>query len=284
MLPFTGGARLQESLNQIAEDVRGLKDELDILRQMMLERERPQSRLEAEWRKLARLLEAVEPEQVAAVLARMREERPWEEYARRLLAVLRIAPPAACPALVDGLGDSVQDDLVAAASVREVPLESLQALADALYAAAGGAGWVPERSRAAAIAGPLACLNPGARGAVLDRLKAQGGEPAEFRRTLLRGFMTFEDLRRADDAGLCALVREATASDLTLALAGAPAELRKRLLGALPERSAALVGQALDETRARESEVRAAQLRLLLTAQRMLEQGRLAFVEDLARG
>ncbi len=284
MLPFTGGARLQESLNQIAEDVRGLKDELDILRQMMLERERPQSRLEAEWRKLARLLEAVEPEQAAAVLVRMREDLPAGEYAGRLLAVLRIAPPAACPGLVDGLGDSVQDDLVAAASVREVPLESLQALADALYAAAGGAGWVPERSRAAAIAGPLACLNPGGRGAVLDRLKAQGGEPAEFRRTLLRGFMTFEDLRRADDAGLAALVREATASDLTLALAGAPAELRKRLLGALPERSAALVGQALDETRARESEVRAAQLRLLLTAQRMLEQGRLAFVEDLARG
>jgi hypothetical protein len=39
----------------------------------------------------------------------------------------------------------------------------------------------------------------------------------------------------------------------------------------------------VEETRARDQEVRAAQLRLLLKAQRMLEEGRLAFVEDLAR-
>jgi flagellar motor switch protein FliG len=284
MLPFTGGSKVESALKEIAEELRGLKDDVDTLRQFMLEREKPQSRLEAEWRKLGRLLQAMEPDQLAALLRSMRDELPGEEFACRLLAVLRLLPPASCPAVVDGLGPDVQEDLAAAGAVREVPMQTLQDLNEALHASAEAASWVPERSRAAALAGALSCLSPGARAGVLDQLKAGGEQGADFRRALLRGFLTFEDLRRADEAGLSALAREAAASDLTLALKTASDQLRERMLAALPERSQRIVGQAVQETRAREEEVRAAQLRILLTAQRMLEQGRMAFVEDLAGG
>jgi flagellar motor switch protein FliG len=284
MLPFTGGSKVESALKEIAEELRGLKDDVDTLRQFMLEREKPQSRLEAEWRKLGRLLQAMEPDQLAALLRSMRDELPGEEFACRLLAVLRLLPPASCPAVVDGLGPDVQEDLAAAGAVREVPMQTLQDLNEALHASAEAASWVPERSRAAALAGALSCLSPGARAGVLDQLKAGGEQGADFRRALLRGFLTFEDLRRADEAGLSALAREAAASDLTLALKTASDQLRERMLAALPERSQRIVGQAVQETRAREEEVRAAQLRILLTDQRMLEQGRMAFVEDLAGG
>jgi flagellar motor switch protein FliG len=249
----------------------------------MVERDRPQSQLEAEWRRLERVLSAMEPEQLAATLRTSRKRLQRFEYECRLLAVLRVLPAASCPDVVDGLGSDFQDDLSGLARVRKISLDSLKALNEELFLAAGAESWVPERSRAAAVAAPLACLNRGARAGVLDSLKDQGEEAAEFRRVLLRGFLTFEDLRRADDAGLSALVHEASASDLSLALSTASKQLRERMLGALPERPARLLAEAVEETRARDQEVRAAQLRLLLTAQRMLEQGRLVFVEDLAR-
>ncbi|MGE4557352.1 MAG: FliG C-terminal domain-containing protein [Desulfovibrionaceae bacterium] len=283
MLPFTGGARLEAAFKELAEEVRSVKDDLEALRRLLLERDQPQAQLETQWRRLEKILSSMEPEQLAATLLTGRERLQRSEYACWLLAVLRVLPAASCPDLVDGLGSGFQDDLPVVAGVRQIPLDSLQSLNEELFLAVSAQSWAPQRSRAAAVAGPLACLNPGARAGVLDNLKDRGEEAAALRRVLLRGFLTFEDLRRADDAGLSALAHEASASDLSLALSTASRQLRERMLGALPERPARLLAEAVEETRARDQEVRAAQLRLLLKAQRMLEEGRLAFVEDLAR-
>jgi flagellar motor switch protein FliG len=203
---------------------------------------------------VASLLEGEHPQAQAFVLAQLPSERAARVLARmpaarqpdlvRRVATLGPVMPHAAEALDAALADRV-------AEVR--PRQPLAAL--------GG------MQRAADLIN-LAGVD---EDSALQALSSVDTHAADL---LSETLFTFADLARLDTRGLQSLMRTLDAELLVPAIRAAPAELRERLLGAMPQRAAAALGDEIDNRGpVKIDEAEAAQKAIAAAARRLAADG-----------
>lgn len=106
---------------------------------------------------------------------------------------------------------------------------------------------------------------------VLDFIREADHDLAQ---QIMDNMFTFDDLSKVDDAGIRSLLKEVQTESLVVALKGAPAELRDRVLSNMSTRAAETLREEL-ETRGpvRVSEVEAEQKEILKIVRRLVDEG-----------
>jgi flagellar motor switch protein FliG len=135
---------------------------------------------------------------------------------------------------------------------------------------------VPSAGGPAAVAAVLNLLQGPLEKALLDRTNEQDAELAERIRNLM---FVFEDLRAVDDRALQRLLRDVDTKLLAVALKGASAELRQRVISQMSQRAAAALNdemELLGPTRMRE--VEAAQAGVITQARALEAAGELVLL------
>jgi len=213
-----------------------------------------------------------------SIIAQIGAEQP-----QTIALVLSHLPPARSAAVLAGLPASKQGEVVRRISrLREVSPEALRRVEESLAgrvrasAAAGVRGGGVERAaeilRKAGARVERACLD------VLD------DEEPDLADDLRRRLFAFEDLLRADDRGIRALLKEVSTQELSIALKTASEDIREKFLSNMSRRARALLIEEMDYMRpVRLTEVEATQMRMLDAARRLEEAGEL-FVAGRASG
>lgn len=220
-------------------------------------------------------LASADPE---TILARIRDEQP-----QTMALVLAHVAPAKAAEVLSGLPAQVQGEVVRrVARLGEVAPEALRRVEEALAGRTGEAAAIASRAggleRAADI---LRRAGPRTERTALDELEDADPELADDIRKRL---FAFEDLLRADDRGIRALLKEVSTQELSVALKTANDDLRAKFLGNLSRRGRELLLEDIEYMRpVRLSEVEAAQMRMLDAARRLEEAGEL-FVAGRASG
>ena len=203
---------------------------------------------------VAALFEVESPQLVAAVIAR-HDPRP----ASQILAAMN--------------PDAEADVLSRLASLSELPTEALEDVAKALT------GELPSPDAETlldvnGIARAAEVLNAAGRQrsvAILELMEANEPEIAEEVRLAM---FTFEDLITVDRRDMRTLLREVSTDQLTIALTGAPDEVRSAIFRGLSERATRLILDDLEVLgRVRPTEVEAARKKLVQAAVRLEGEG-----------
>ncbi len=235
------------------------------------------SRLEqAAGRRPFDFLASADPDEIIACI---RDEQP-----QTMALVLAHVAPAKAAAALASLPADVQGEVVRRiARLREVAPETLQRVEEALAGRTGGAGTTPA-IRAGGVERAAEILRrAGSRieRTALDELEDADPELAD---DLRKRLFAFEDLLRADDRGIRALLKEVSTQEVSVALKTASEDLREKFLSNMSRRARELLIEDMDYMRpVRLTEVEAAQMRMLDAARRLEDNGEL-FVAGRASG
>lgn len=203
---------------------------------------------------IAALLDGEHPQAQALILANMPQH-----HAGRLLAAMAPAMQADIVrriALMQPVAPAVIDMLDAAITERILAAPPRQAIADL-----GGIGRAADLINLAGVDEALA-------------LQLLGEADSEAANSLSEALFTFPDLAKLPDKALQTLMRSLDADLLIPAMKAAPAELRERLLSAMPQRaSEALADEMANAGPVRMDDAEAAQRAIAATARRMAAEG-----------
>jgi len=221
-----------------------------------------------------RFLSDASPE---ALYAQLKGEQP-----QAIALVIAHLPPARAAKVLEGFGARTQGEVVRRiAHMGEASREAVMRVQDALRARLGGAPTFEQVGGIERAADILKRASRGAERAALDSLEADEPDLADQIRKRL---FAFEDLLRADDRGIRALLKEVSTQELSVALKTASEELMAKFFANLSTRARDLLADEMDYMRpVRLSEVEAAQARILDAARRLEEAGEL-FVAGRASG
>ncbi len=205
------------------------------------------------------------------------------EHPQTIALVLSHLPPVRAAAVLAGLPGSSQGEVIRRIShLREVSADALRRVEESL------AGRVSVMAASGARAGGVERAAELLRraGARVERscLEALEDEEPDLADDLRRRLFAFEDLLRADDRGIRALLKEVSTQELSVALKTASEELREKFLANMSRRARALQTDEREYMRpVRLTEVEASQMRILDAARRLEEAGEL-FVAGRASG
>jgi flagellar motor switch protein FliG len=235
---------------------------------------------EAESRRPFAFLDSADAE---AVLAELADEGP-----QTIALVLAHLAPGKAARVLGGLPARIQGEVVRRiARMRGASAEAVRTVEEALSRGFGAAGR-PEAPVASPRAGGtehaaeiLRAAGSSVERSALGSIEDQEPELAdEIRKRLF----DFEDLLRADDRGIRALLKEVTTQELSVALKTASEDLRGKIFSNLSRRAGELLREEMEFMRpVRLSEVETAQARILDAARRLEESGDL-FVAGRASG
>ncbi|MEO8875289.1 MAG: FliG C-terminal domain-containing protein, partial [Polyangiaceae bacterium] len=220
---------------------------------------------------LARL-EVAPPDTVGALLA---DEPP--QVAGAILARL---DPRAAAAILTGMPPERQSIVMEHVSrMTELPAAVLEDMAAAL------ANELPSSDASTlvsvdGVAKAAEILNAAGRDASTAVLTGIEANDIQLATQVRQAMFTFDDLRRVDARGMRDLLREVPTDRLTLALKGAPDEVRAAIFAGLSARAAELISDDLEVLgKVRKAEVDAARSEVLTVALRLEAEGKL----DLGR-
>lgn len=108
---------------------------------------------------------------------------------------------------------------------------------------------------------------------IIDNIEKTNPEVA---RTLRRKVFTMEDLRRTDNSGIRALLKNVETSDLAMALKSAPEEVRTIILQNMSTRAAAILREDMEVSAHRPEDVEIAIERILGEAKNLIKDGDMA--------
>ena len=119
----------------------------------------------------------------------------------------------------------------------------------------------------------LNLMGTGVETAVLDYIREADNDLAQ---KIADNMFTFDDVEKIDDKGIQALLKEVQTESLVIALKGASATLREKILKNMSTRAAETLREEL-ETRGpvRVSEVEAEQRELMRTVRRLADDGQI---------
>jgi flagellar motor switch protein FliG len=205
------------------------------------------------------------------------------EHPQTIALVLSHLPAGRAAAVLAGLPGSSQGEVVRRiANLREVSADALKRVEESL------AGRVSSFAASGARAGGVERAAELLRraGARVERscLEALEDEEPDLADDLRRRLFAFEDLLRADDRGIRALLKEVSTQELSVSLKTASEELREKFLANMSRRARALLTDEMEYMRpVRLTEVEDSQMRILDAARRLEESGEL-FVAGRASG
>lgn len=201
------------------------------------------------------------------------------EHPQTAAVVLSQLPVESAAGALARMSESAQFEVVRRmASLGDVSPQVVDDIAQTLLARLNEAETRPaERPQGLAkVARVLDAAGASTNQAILDRL---ANRHADLARLVRQEMLSFEDLRRLDDASAAALLEEASPGAWVLALKGASFELRARILKLLPRRWAENVKDELDDLGpVRVSDVENAQRQIMATL------GRLSHYRSLVPG
>ncbi len=207
----------------------------------------------------------------ATTAACLRDEQP-----QTIALVLAHIPPAKAARVVEGLSPRTQGEVVRRiARLGDASPEAIRRVEEEL---AGRVGEVKPAAYAGGGGAELAAdiLRRAGRAVERSALDSLEYDEPDLAEDLRRRLFAFEDLLRADDRGMRALLKEVTTQDLATALKTASEELKDRVFINLSTRARELLREEMDYMRpVRISEVEAAQARVLDAARRLEDAGEL---------
>jgi flagellar motor switch protein FliG len=207
----------------------------------------------------------------AALAAHLRDEQP-----QTVALVLAHVPPAKAARVIEGLSARAQGEVVRRiAHLRDASPEAIKRVEEEL---AGRIGDVKLAARATAGGAELAAdiLRRAGRSVERSALDSLEYDEPQLADDLRKRLFAFEDLLRADDRGMRALLKEVTTQDLAVALKTASDELEERVFANLSARACEVLREEIEYMRpVRLSEVEAAQARVLDAARRLEDAGEL---------
>jgi len=292
-------SRLGEFPDEVAEDVlrefaeaarsggplvrEGLQSAKELLRGALPpeEAELASSRLdEAVRRRPFGFLAEAEP---GAIFAQLRDEQP-----QTVAVVLAHLSPAKAARVLEGFPPRVQGEVVRRiAHLADISPEAVRQLEEALASRFRAEPFARSAVASSRPGGPeiaaeiLRRASRSTERAALDALEDDSPELAD---DIRRRLFAFEDLLRADDRGIRALLKEVSTQELCVALKTASEELKAKFMANLSNRARELLLEEMEYMRpVRLSEVEAAQMRMLEAARRLEESGEL-FVAGRASG
>jgi flagellar motor switch protein FliG len=205
------------------------------------------------------------------------------EHPQTIALVLSHIPPARAAGVLAGLPASKQGEVVRRISrLRDVSPEALRSVEESLAGRLGPLAATGVRAGGVERAAEL-LRRAGSR---IERtcLEALEDDEPELADDLRRRLFAFEDLLRADDRGIRALLKEVSTQELSVALKTASEELRDKFLANMSRRGRGLLTDEMEYMRpVRLTEVEASQMRILDAARRLEESGEL-FVAGRASG
>ena len=207
----------------------------------------------------------------ATLAAHLRDEQP-----QTVALVLAHVPPAKAARVIEGLSARAQGEVVRRiAHLRDASPEAIKRVEEEL---AGRIGDVKLAARAAAGGADLAAdiLRRAGRSVERSALDSLEYDEPQLADDLRKRLFAFEDLLRADDRGMRALLKEVTTQDLAVALKTASDDLGERVFVNLSARARDVLREEMEYMRpVRLSEVEAAQARVLDAARRLEDAGEL---------
>lgn len=112
----------------------------------------------------------------------------------------------------------------------------------------------------------------------MDLLESRNEEDAQRIRSLM---FTFEDLKKTDDKGIQAILRDVEKDKLALCLKGASEELREMFLRNMSERAAKILAEDMEAMGpVRVKEVDEAQAEVVVLAKRLADEGKIIIAEE----
>jgi len=226
-----------------------------------------------ELRALREWLAEMPPTTLATILLR--------EHPQTIAVVCALARPRTAVRVMEQFPDELQEEvLFRQARVQELPAEVLGEIEEILVRHT-----VPRVSDSRTNLEGLECaaeamkrMPAEQREELLQRLSAQDPELGE---QLMRSMFSFEMLATADERGIQQLLRGIDRQDLTLALKGAPPDLRQKMFDNMSQRAATFLAEDLEVLGpARLEEVEAAQRRIMARALVLESEGKLMFVGE----
>ncbi|HVL56549.1 MAG TPA: flagellar motor switch protein FliG [Burkholderiaceae bacterium] len=196
------------------------------------------------------------------------------EHPQIVASILVHLDPTHAAEIVGRLGESMRADVVRRiATLDGIQPSALAELDQVLSRLLDGA----DRRRKSRPGGPkvaadiLNRIGGAIESQVLDALRTADEQLAQ---AIEERMFTFEDLARIDDRAMQGLLREVASDSLVIALKGAPAELREKVLKNMSQRAAEALREDLESRGpVRVAEVEAQQREILRTARRLAESG-----------
>lgn len=205
-----------------------------------------------------------------------------EEHPQTIALVLSHLPAGRAAAVLTGLPAARQGEVVRRISrLREVSPEALRRVEEEL---AGRSRSAAPGVRAGGVERAAEILRRAGSRVERSALDSLEDEEPDLADDIRRRLFAFEDLLRADDRGIRALLKEVSTQELSVALKTASEELRQKFLANMSRRARELLAEEMEYMRpVRLTEVEASQLRILDAARRLEEAGEL-FVAGRASG
>ncbi|NNF51005.1 MAG: flagellar motor switch protein FliG [Gammaproteobacteria bacterium] len=207
-------------------------------------------------RELTDMIHAEHPQIIAIVLATLEQEQAAEVLGKLPMelatdVVERIARMDEVPrSALDELDEIVQQQFKSASSFKAATMGGVKKVADILN-----------------------LIDKDIEADIFDNL---GERDAELSQEIQDQMFVFENLLDVDDRGIQTLLREVSSDFLVLALKGADAPLKDKILGNMSKRAREILESDMEaKGPVRLSEVEAAQKEILNTARRLAEDGNL---------
>jgi flagellar motor switch protein FliG len=213
------------------------------------------------------------------ILGQLRNEQP-----QTVALVLAHVSPAKAAHVLNGFPARQQGEIVRRiVHLGDASGEALKRVQDALSAKLGSSqAFVQARKGGFDQAADI--LRHASRGTERGALDALDADEPQLADEIRKRLFAFEDLLRADDRGIRALLKEVSTQELSVALKTASDELKHTFFSNLSTRARDLLREEMEYMRPiRLTEVEAAQARILDAARRLEEGGEL-FVAGRASG